>query len=82
VLHNAVHYILGTTGDGRQQLCIHPGFQLSYIDYVFIESDQDVGAWLLLNSVLEDPLDLMVYCHDPATREGGHWALERVQLSS
>jgi len=69
VPHNAVRYILGATGDGPQQLGMHPGFQLSYIVYVFIESDQDVRAWLLLNAVLEDPLDLMVYCHRPATRE-------------
>jgi len=69
VPHNAVRYILGATGDGRQELRMHPGFQFSYIDYVFIESDQDVRAWLLSNPVLEDPLDLMVYCHRPATWE-------------
>jgi len=34
VPHNAVRYILGVTGDGRQQLPIHPGFQLSYIVFV------------------------------------------------
>jgi len=48
---------------------MYPAFQLSYIDYIFIESDQDVRAWLLANPVLEDLLDLMVYCHRPATRE-------------
>ena len=69
--HNTVRYILGATGNGRQQLRMHPGFQLSYIDYVFIESNQDIRVWLLSNPVLEDPLDLIVYCHDPATRE---WA--------
>jgi len=68
VQHNAVRYILGTTGDGQQQLRMHPAFKLSYIDYGFIESDQDVSTWLLSNAVLEDPLDLMVYCHRPATR--------------
>ena len=58
--HNAVCYILGATGDGQQQLRMHPGFQLSYRDYVFIESDQDVRAWLLLNPVCQDQLDRMV----------------------
>ena len=67
VPHNAIRYILGATGEGRQALRLHPGFQLSYIDYVFIENDQDVRAWLLSNPVLEDPLDLLVYCHRPDT---------------
>ena len=39
VPHNTVRYMLGATGHGRQQLRMHPGFQLSYIDYVLIESD-------------------------------------------
>jgi hypothetical protein len=65
VPHNAIRYILGATGEGRQTLRIHPGFQLSDIDYVFIEKDEDVRAWLLSNPVLEDPLDLLVYCHRP-----------------
>ena len=68
VPHNAIRYRLDATGDGRQQLRMHPGFQLSYIDYFFIECDQDVRAWLLSNPVLADPLDLIVSCHRPATR--------------
>ena len=36
---------------------------ISWVDYVFIDSDEGVRAWLLSNSVLEDPLDLLVYCH-------------------
>jgi len=63
-----IHYILGATGEGRQQLRVHPGAQLSYIDYVFIKNDEDVRAWLLFNPVLDDPLDLLVYCHRPGTR--------------
>jgi hypothetical protein len=63
-----IRYILGATGEGRQQLRLHPGAQLSYIDYVFIENDEDVRAWLLSNPVLDDPLDLLVYCHRPETR--------------
>jgi len=68
VPHNKIRYILGATCEGRQQLRVHPGAQLSYIDYVFIENDKDVRAWLLSNPVLDDPLDLLVYCHCPATR--------------
>jgi len=63
-----IHYILGATGEGRQQLCLHPGAQLSYIDYVFIENGEDVRAWLLSNPVPDDPLNLLVYCHRPETR--------------
>jgi len=63
-----IRYILGTTGEGRQQLRLHPGPQLSYIDYVFIEGDEALRACLLLNLVLDNPLDLLVYCHPPETR--------------
>jgi len=71
VPHNTVGYIHGATDDGRQKLRMHSSFQLSYIDYIFIERDQDVGAWLMSNPVLEDTLDLMVYCHSLATQERG-----------
>jgi len=63
-----IRYILGATGEVRQQLCLHPGAQLSYIEYVFIETDENVRPWLLSNLVLDDPLDLLVYCHRPETR--------------
>jgi len=63
-----IRYILGTTGEGRQQLRLHPRAQLCYIDYIFIKNDEDVRAWLLSNPVLNDPLDLLVYCHCPETR--------------
>ena len=63
-----IHYILGATGEGRQQLRLHPGAQLSYIDYVFIENDEDGRAWLLSNPVLDNLLDILVYCHRPETR--------------
>jgi len=68
VPQNIICYILGATGEGRQQLRLHPGAQLSYIDYVFIKNDEDVRAWLLSNPVLDDPLDLLVYCDRPETR--------------
>jgi len=60
---NAIRYILGVTGEGRKELCLHLAFPLSYINYVFIENDEDLKAWLLSNSVLEDPLDMLVYCY-------------------
>ena len=63
VPYNAIRYILGATGEGCKELCLHPAFPLSYINYVFIENDEEVRAWLLSNPVLEDPLDLLVYCH-------------------
>jgi len=68
VPNNIIRYILGATGEGRQQLRLHPGAQLSDIDYVFIENDEDVRAWLVSNPVLDDLLDLLVYCHRPETR--------------
>jgi len=63
VSHNALHYILGATSEGRKELCLDPAFPLSYINYVLIENDEDISAWLLSNLVLKDPLDLLVYCH-------------------
>jgi len=60
-----IRYILGATGEGRQQLSLHPGAQLSFIDYLCIENNEDVRAWLLSNAVLKDPLDLLVSCHRP-----------------
>jgi len=63
VPHNPICYILGATGEGRKELCLHPGFPLSYISNVIIENDEDVRAWLLWNPVVEDPLDLLVYRH-------------------
>jgi len=68
VPHRVIRYILGATGEGRQPLRLHSGAQLSYIDYIFIKNDENVRAWLLSNPVLEDPLDLLVYCHRPETQ--------------
>ena len=57
------HYILGGTGEGRRTLRRVPSELVSCIDYVFIDSDEMVRAWLLSNRVLNDPLDLMIYCY-------------------
>ena len=36
--------------------------ELDSMDYVFIDRDEPVRAWLLSNPMLDGPLDLMVYC--------------------
>jgi len=35
--------------------------ELDSLDYVPINSDETIRAWLFSNSILDDPLDLMVY---------------------
>jgi len=37
--------------------------ELDSMDYVFINTDETVRAWLFSNLMLDDPLDLMVYCY-------------------
>jgi len=63
VPQKAIRYLLDATGKGRKELGLHPGFSLSFINYLFIENDHDVRGWLLSNLLLEDPLHLLVYCH-------------------
>jgi len=58
-----IRYILGATGEGRRRLRRVPSERVSCIDYVFIDSNETVRAWLLSNPVLDDPLDLMIYCY-------------------
>jgi len=69
VPHKAIRYILGASDKDRKELCLHPGFPLSYINSVSIENDEDVRVWLLSNQVLEDPLDLLVYWHGQYTAD-------------
>ena len=63
VPNDRIRYILGATGEGRRRLCRVPSEQVSCIDYVFIDSDETVRAWLLSNPLLDDPLDLIIYCY-------------------
>ena len=63
VPNDRIRYILGATGEGRRRLRRVPSERVSCIDYVFIDSDETVRAWLLSNPVLDDPLDLMIYCY-------------------
>jgi len=65
IRHETIRYILGATGEGRRLLRDYPNTPLSWINYVFIDDDEAVRAWLLSNPVLEDPLDLLIYCHRP-----------------
>jgi len=64
-----MHDILGVTAEGRKELYLHLGFPLTYINCIFIENDKDIKAWLLLNPVLKDPLDLLVYCYRQYTAD-------------
>ena len=61
--YDRIRYILGATGEDRRQLRKDPALPISWVDYVIIDRDEGVRAWLLSNPVLEDPLDLLVYCH-------------------
>jgi len=63
VPYHRIGYILGATGEGRRRLCRSPMRELNSMDYVFIDSDETLRAWLLSNPVLDDRLDLIVYCY-------------------
>ena len=63
VPHHRICYILGAIGEGRRRLRRSPGQALDSLDCVFIDSDETVRVWLLSNPVLDDPLELMVYCY-------------------
>jgi len=53
--------------------------ELDSLDYVCIDSDESVRAWLLSNPVLDDPLDLIVYSyHDRGSARQDTLALRRV----
>ena len=63
VSHHRVCYIIGATGEGRRRLRRAPNQPLSFIEYIFIECDEDVRTWLLSNSGLDHPFDLLLYCY-------------------
>ena len=52
--YDTIRYILGATGQGRRQQREDPALPISWVDYVFIDSDEGVRAWLLSNPVHED----------------------------
>jgi len=79
VPHHQIRYILGTTGAGCLRLRGHGDQPLSSWDNVFIENDKLVRPWLLSNQVLNDPLEMMVYCyHDQLARTQNTGPLTRV----
>ena len=63
--HELIRYILGTTGEGCQHLPDYPNTPLSWINYVLNDDDEVVTAWLLWDPVVQDPLELLTYCHRP-----------------
>ena len=65
IRHDTIRYILGATGKGCRLLQDYPNKPLSWLNSHFIEDDEAVRRWLLSNPVLEDPLDLLIYCHRP-----------------
>ena len=69
VPHHRIHYIIGATGEGCRRLCRYPNEPSSFIEYIFIESDEDVRTWLRSNSGLDDPLDLLLYCYRDRDRK-------------
>ena len=50
-------------GEGRRKLHWNPGGVLNNIDYIFIQSDETVRAWLLLNPGLHNLLLLLINCY-------------------
>jgi len=65
IRHETIRYRLGATGVGQQLLHDYPNTPLSWINYVFIDNNEAAMAWLLSNRVLEDLLELLIYCHRP-----------------
>ena len=63
IRYDSIRYILGATSEGRRHLRNRPNARLFWINYVFIDNDEAVRAWLLSNPVLDDPLDLLIYCY-------------------
>ena len=63
VPHHRFRYIIGATGKGRRRLRRASNQPVSFIEYIFIECDKEVRTWLLSNSGLDDPLDLLLYCY-------------------
>jgi len=49
VTHHRIRYRLGPTGEGRRRVSRSPLRELDSMDYVFIDSDETVRAWLLSN---------------------------------
>jgi len=77
--HYRIRYILGATGEGRRWLHRSPMHELDRMDYVVIDRNETVRPGLLSNPMLDDRLDLMVYCYrDRGSERQDTAALSRV----
>jgi len=65
---DSIRYIFSATGKGRRRLREVQSHALHYTKYIFIQSDEDVRTWLLLNQPNKDPLVILIYSHRPATQ--------------
>jgi len=63
VRNDRICYMLGATREGRRRHRRGSSQWVSCIDYVFIDGDKAVRASLLLNPVLDNPLDLIIHCY-------------------
>jgi len=61
--NDRIHYTVGATAEGCRRLGRVPSELVSCINYVFIDSEETVRAWLLSKPVLDHPLDLKIYCY-------------------
>ena len=80
VPHHEISYIIGATGEGGRRLRRHPNEPFSFIEYIFIESDEDVRTWLVSKSGLDVPLDLLLYCYHDRSDERQDTAAPRSLL--
>jgi len=68
MLYSKIHqrricYIIGATSKARAKLRTSPNDPLTFVGSIFSYNNEDVRTWHLSNSVLDDPLDLIVYCY-------------------
>jgi len=55
-------------GEWREVFREDPTKVLDHTNFIFIQSDENVHIWLLLNRPNEDPHQVLVYCHLPSTK--------------
>ena len=61
--HHQICYIRGARGEGWRRLRSNHGWVLNNIEYIFIESDEPVRAWLLSNPFLDNLREFLVSCY-------------------
>jgi len=65
IYHRQIRYIIGATSAGCAKLSTSPNDPLTLVDSICVYNDENVRTWLLSNSVLDDPLEPIVYCYRP-----------------